>query len=626
MRLLRGFWALLVGIKDLLVLIFMLLFFGALYAALTISPTPRTAGSGALVIDLDGSLVEQPAPIDPFRSLAGSNPVGREYRLRDVVRAIDSAARDDSVKAVVLDLDSFTGGGQTAIEAAGRAVDRVRQAGKPVLAYATGYTDGGYLLAAHASEVWLDPQGAVLLTGRGGEQLYYKGLLDKLGVKVNVYRVGRFKSAVEPFTRTGQSDEARKANQALADSLWQNWLANVAQARPAAKLAAYVNAPVQAVTAAGGDTAKAASMAGLVDRIGDRIAFGKRVAEIAGADKRQSGAYRAIPLEGWLASHPEPHNGPLVGILTVAGTIVDGQAAAGTAGSETISRLLLGELAKNRIKALVVRIDSPGGSVTGSERIRSAILEAKAKGLPVIVSMGSVAASGGYWIATTGDILFAQPSTITGSIGVFGLIPTFQGTLAKLGLSADGVKTTPLSGEPDVYRGTSPTFDALIQTGIDSVYRRFTGLVATSRHLSVAQVDAIGQGRVWAGSEAQRIGLVDQFGGIDAAIAEAARRAKLDPAKVSPLYIEKEPGWAKKILATLSRDRRDDGEAAPRDAWTMLAQGPQRDIATALTDLQMMAGGPAIQVRCLECPVTGAPRTQAPAGWMALLLAKLGLS
>jgi protease-4 len=313
-------------------------------------------------------------------------------------------------------------------------------------------------------------------------------------------------------------------------------------------------------------------------------------------------------------------------VLTVAGTIVDGQAQAGTAGGDTIARLLLDELGKGRIKALVVRIDSPGGSVTASERIRSAILEAKARGLPVVVSMGSVAASGGYWVATAGDMLFAQPSTITGSIGVFGLIPTFQGTLAKLGLSADGVGTTPLSGEPDVYHGTSETFDALIQTGIDSIYRRFTGLVAASRHLPVARVDEIGQGRVWAGTEAQRIGLVDQFGGLDAAIAEAARRAKLDPAKVSPLYIEKEPGWAGRLLATLNRDRSDDSEAVTRDAWTRLAREPQRAIATALADLQTMAGGPAIQARCLECPMSGAPRMPARAGWVTLLLARLGLS
>lgn len=625
MRLLRGFWKLLVGIKDALVLILLLLFFGALFSALSLSSRPRPAGSGALLVALDGSLVEQPTTPSPIAALSGANPATREYRLRDVARAIAGAASDKNVKAVVLDLDRFAGGGQTAIATAAQAVDTVRRAGKPVLAFATGYTDGAYLLAAHASEVWLDPQGAVLIQGRGGERLYYKGLLDKLGVAVKVYRVGQFKSAVEPFTRTDQSGPAREADQALADSLWQSWRDNVVAARPRAQIAAYTTAPDKVFATAGGDTAKAALMAGLVDRVGDRIAFGKRVAEIAGADNRQPGAYRAIPLDTWLDGHAESQAGARIGVLTVAGDIVDGKAASGVAGGETISQLLLDELGRNRIKALVVRVDSPGGSVTGSERIRSAVLEAKRKGLPVVVSMGSVAASGGYWISTAGDILFAEPSTITGSIGVFGLLPTFQGTLAKLGLSADGVKTTPLSGEPDVYHGTSPMFDALLQTGIESVYRQFTGLVAASRHLPLARVDEIGQGRVWAGGTARQLGLVDQFGGLDEAIAEAARRAKLDPKAVSPLYIEKQPSRIARLLAGLMRSgQSDDSEAS--DVWTRFGRQPEARIAAALGEFQRMAEGPAIQVRCLECPVaTGAPPAPRLPGWGALLLAKLGL-
>jgi len=622
MRFVRGFWKLLVGIKDGLVLIFMLLFFAGLFAALSLSPNPRTPASGALVVDLDGSLVEQPAETSALSTLTGSTPATREYRLRDVVRAISSAATDKSIKAVVLDLDSFAGGGQAAIEAAGAAVDKVRRAGKPVLAFATGYTDGAYLLASHASEVWLDPQGAVLFAGRGGQQLYYKGLFDKLGVKVNVYRVGQFKSAVEPFTRTGQSEPAREENQALADALWQDWQANVAQARPTAKLAGYIAAPDKALAAANGDTAAAAMNAGLIDKIGSRVAFGRRVADLAGADTRQPGAYRTIALESWLAANPEPSSGARIGVLTVAGEIVDGKARAGTAGGETIARLLLDELGRNRIKALVVRVDSPGGSVTASERIRTAILEARRKGLPIVVSMGSVAASGGYWVSTTGERIFAEPSTITGSIGVFGLLPTFQGTLAKLGLSTDGVKTTPLSGEPNIYQGTSPTFDALMQTGIEGIYRRFTGLVAAARHLPVARVDEIGQGRVWAGGNARQIGLVDQFGGLDDAIAEAARRARLDPAKVSPLYIEKQPTLASRLLANMTRDRNDGSSSS--DAWTRIAQAPQARIATALADMQLIAAGPAIQARCLECPVGEAPRLPR-AGWATLLLAKLGI-
>ena len=251
MRVLRGLWKLLVGVKDALVLLLLLFFFGLLYAALTARPTPRLASSGALLVRLDGAVVEQPEDADPLALLSGNGPATRQYRLRDVVRAIRFAATDPAVKVVVLDLDNFTGGGQAALAAVGAALDEVRRTGKPVLAYATGYSDESYQLAAHASEVWLNPVGAVLIAGPGAPHLYYKGLLDKLGVTTHVYRVGKFKSAVEPYILTGQSPEARAANQALADSLWQSWQQDVSQARPKAKgVAAYAGDPNAARTGA----------------------------------------------------------------------------------------------------------------------------------------------------------------------------------------------------------------------------------------------------------------------------------------------------------------------------------------------------------------------------------------
>ncbi len=271
----------------------------------------------------------------------------------------------------------------------------------------------------------------------------------------------------------------------------------------------------------------------------------------------------------------------------------------------------------------MVRVDSPGGSVTASERIRGAIMAAKAKGLPVVVSMGSVAASGGYWVSTPGDFIFAEPSTITGSIGVFGIIPTFAGTLAKAGLSADGVATTPLSGQPDVYRGTSPQFDALVQTGIASIYGRFTGLVAQSRHLSVARVDEIGQGHVWAGGMARQIGLVDRFGTLDDAIAFAAKQAKLTGADARPRWIEQQPNSWKALLRDWAQ-KRDAGNDAAIDPWTRLAHRPQELLARALADARALAFGPAIQVRCLECGVAEPATPQDEAGLVALFAAKLG--
>ena len=530
MRFLRALWRFLKAVKDVLALIALLLFFGLIFAALSAggSKSSIPAGGGALLLQLKGSLSEQPADAKPFDIVSsGGGAQAGEYRLRDVVRAVNAAATDDRVKAVVLDLDGFTGGGQVAISDVGHALDAVRAKGKPVLAFATGYDDASYLLAAHASEVWLDPIGEVLTAGPGGSQLYYKGLLDKLGVTAHVYRVGKFKSAVEPFILTQASPEAKAASQALIDALWGRWQAEVAAARPKARFADYL-AGLTGGHIPNTTLAATAQAMGLVDHLGDRFAFGQRVAQIAGTPDKAAapGDYKTISLADWEQANPVSTSGDAIGVLTVAGDIVDGKAGAGTAGGDSIAEALGKAVAKGNLKALVVRVDSPGGSVTGSDRIRSAILAAKAKGLPVVISMGSLAASGGYWVSTAGDTIIADPATITGSIGVFGIIPTFEGSLGKIGLSADGVQATPLSGEPDALKGTTPVVDALIQAGINQVYAHFTGLVAAARHLPVARVDEIGQGRVWDGAAARQIGLVDRFGSLEDAVAEAARRAR----------------------------------------------------------------------------------------------------
>lgn len=622
MKLITAIWRLLVGIKDFLVLLLMLIFFGGLFVALSYKPNPMVVSSGALVVDLTGLLVEQPSEADPITLVTGDASAMPEHRLRDIERALVTAAASAKVKAVVLDLDRFAGGGQAAITAMGRAIDKVRASGKPVLAYATGYTDDGYQLAAHASEIWLNPLGAVLITGPGGSKLYYKGLLDKLGVNTKVFRVGQFKSAVEPFTRSDQSPAAREASQALANALWSEWQADVGKARPRAKLGGYIAQPDAAIAAASGNIAKAAQVAGLVDQLGDRTAFDRRVAALAG--ESDSSPYAAIPLTNWLASHPESSSGSAIGVLTIAGAIVDGEAAPGSAGGDSIASLLQAELGKERIKALVVRVDSPGGSVIASEQIRSAILEAKALKLPIVVSMGNLAASGGYWVSTPADKILAERTTITGSIGVFGILPSFEGTLAKLGLSADGVKTTPLSGEPDVLLGTSPEFDRLMQASIDDIYRRFTGLVAESRRLPITRVQEIAEGRVWAGTSAKQIGLIDGYGSLDDALIEAAKLAKLDPKRSYPLFIEQPLSpWKQFLKDTLSPGAPEDQQA--RDPWSRLAGDPERLLIRALGDMRRILSGPAIQVRCLECPVEAGTPARDRTNLVRILTERLGL-
>jgi protease-4 len=597
MKFVRAIWKLLVGIKDALVLIVMLLFFGLLYTALSAKPAP--VRDGVLDLDLNGSVVEQPAKLEWADVASGSRI--EQYRLRDLVAALDKAKDDDRVKAVELDLDGFTGGGQVAIGDLADAVRRVCAAGKPVVAYAVGYSDDSYQLASAASEVWLNPLGAVLIAGPGGSNLYYKGLLDKLGVTANVYRVGTYKSAVEPFIRNDMSPAAKENYQALDQATLESWRQQVKQARPKANIDLFLGNLNGAVAAAGGDMAKAALANGLVDKIGTRRDFEARLAELGGKGKNDVG-YARIKLPSFVRDVVDKNPRGPIGVVTIAGMIVDGKPGPGTAGGDTIAKEIEDGIRGKDVKALVVRVDSPGGSVLASERIRQALLEAKSKKIPVVVSMGSVAASGGYWVSTPADFIYAEPSTITGSIGVFGVIPSFQGTLAKLGIGADGVKTTPLSGEPDLFKGPSPEANQLIQAGVESMYGRFLGIVAEARHKTPAQVNEIAQGRVWDGGTAHQIGLVDAFGGMDEAIAKAAQLAKLGDER-GIRYLEPAPSFREELLATLASDESDD-TAVPEDAFASLARAPQQQLAQMLGEIRSILAGPSIQARCLECPAS----------------------
>ena len=605
MRLVRAIWKLLVGVKDALVLLFMLIFFGGIYAVLSAGSPP--VKDGVLALTLNGSLVEQASKPSASALLSGQGERVRQYQLRDLTAALDAARTDDRVKAVALDLDGFLGGGSAAIGELGAALSRVKASGKPVVAYATGYTDGGYQLAAHASEIWLNPYGTVAVRGPGGKNLYYKGLLDKLGVTANVYRVGTYKSAVEPFIRNDMSPEAKAAAQQLGGALLQNWRDDIVKARPGAKIDAYLKDEVGAVNAAGGDLALAAKNSGLVDQVADRRAFEVHLAKLGGEDDKAAGGYKSIRLDSYLKDKVERNPRGPIGVVTIAGTIVDGKAPLGTAGGDSIAAAIRKGLRGDDMKALVVRIDSPGGSVLASERIRQALLSVKEKKIPIVVSMGSVAASGGYWVSTPGDYVFAEPSTITGSIGVFGILPSFQGTLAKLGVGADGIKTTPLSGEPDLLGGPSPEAGALIQAGINSVYGKFLGIVAAARHKSPAEIDKIAQGRVWDGGTAHQLGLVDGFGGMDAAIAKAAALANLGDER-GVRYLDRPTSLTEGLMAAIAGS--DNDEAGTTDAFASLSPTPASDVSRALADVQQIMAGPSIQIRCLECGPGAGVRAQ----------------
>lgn len=599
MRLAKLAWGVLVGVKDALVLIFMLLFFGALYAVMSADPNAARGKGGALLLAFDGPIVDQKTEIDPRSFLLGDGSVGEQYQLDDVLNALDVAASDDSIKTVVLDLDRFAGAGRVALQNIGERLDKVKAAKKPVLAFATGYYDQNYTLAAHASEVWLDPMGGAVIAGPGGKQPYFKGLVDRFGVNVHVYRVGKYKSFVEPFTLTQQSPAAKTADQALADVVWSDWQTRIAKARPKAQLAAFIKDPLAAIPANGGTLAEASLKTGMVDKLGDYATFATRVAALAGEDREVSEGFRSTRIADYIKANPRSTRGDAVGIVHVAGPIVDGEASGGSAGGDTVSALIGEGLAKKNLKALVLRVDSPGGSAFASEKIRLALMEAKKAGLPVVVSMGNVAASGGYWVAMAGDKIFAEPSTITGSIGVFGIIPSFENTLGRYGITSDGVKTTPLSGQPDFIGGFTPETDRFIQTGVEDVYTRFLRLVATSRKLPAEKVAEIAQGRVWDGGTARQLGLVDAFGSLDDAVAEAAKRAKIAPDNVRRVVLAPKEGFLSSLLAGWGT-----AKIMRSDLVTKLLHQQQAAFLAGINDAASVLAGPAVQVRCFSCPPT----------------------
>ncbi len=622
----RKVWRLLVAIKDALALIFLLLFFVVLFGLLAGRPNAGLPVSeGALLIELDGVVSEQPAEVDTVTALSGGNQL-QEIRVRDVVHALESAADDKRVTSVVLDLDRFLGGGQVSLAEIGNAIDKVRAKKKPVLAFATAYTTDSYQIASHASEIWADSVGGVAIAGPGGSRLYYKGLMDRLGITANIYRVGTFKSAVEPFLRSDQSPEAKEANLAYASVLWDNWLIDVKKARPKAKIDAYIADTAGAVRAAGNDMSKASLDAGLIDKLGSRMAFNTRVAEISGAyDDSKPWEYNAIPLENWVAANPPELKGSAIAVVPVVGEIVDGEAPTGTAGGTTVAQHILDAAADDSTKAIVLRVDSPGGSVLASEEIRQALLAAKAKKLPVVVSMANVAASGGYWISTPADRIFAEPETVTGSIGVFGILPSFEQALGKIGVTADGIATTPLSGQPDVFGGVNDEFNALAQASVEDIYARFTGLVAKSRKQPLDKVQAIAEGRVWAGGTARQLGLVDQFGGLPEALAAAAKLAKVE-GDFHAEYYEDEPSEFAKMLANWGKSE-EEVAAAPRGWFGIAAMNRQLTERRLMQDMALLTQTGSVQAACLDCrgylpavPRAGAAEAKGFLATVAMLL------
>ena len=536
-------------------LLFLFLAMGLL-AILFSNDDPKIAKTTALVIEPKGILVEQLTAqtvgslIDQARG-AGS----AETLLKDVIDAIDAAKDDDRVQLLVLDLNSFSGAGLTKLQDMAEAITNFKTSGKKVIAIADFYGQDAYYLAAHADEVIVNEMGEILIEGFGRGRMYFKEGIDKLGLDVNIFKVGTFKSAVEPFELNGMSEYAKEANENWLGDLWQIYLNDVTAARglKPQSLNQYAQEFAKLVVQANGDLS--AVDFGLADQALSRVEAREYLIELVGENK-ETHSYNRVGLDDYLTTIKEDRfgretKGNKVAVVVARGTILDGTQPAGTIGGDSTAALIRKARNDEEVKAIVLRVDSGGGSAFASEVIRRELEKARADGKPVIASMGSVAASGGFWISTSSDQIWAHPSTITGSIGIFGIFPTYQKPLAKyLGIRVDGVGTAPLAGGARMDRELPSEMGDAIQSVIERGYREFLQRVADSRGMTTEEVDKVAQGRVWSGSDAYKLGLVDNLGDLEDAIAAAAKLAELDEDYVVS-YIKQEEGFQDKFVREL---------------------------------------------------------------------------
>jgi protease-4 len=552
-RFFGGLWATVDFSRRFVVNLLFLLIVGlVLFVWLSSDKPPRLSPDTALVLNIQGDVVEEYTV--GAQEAAIAEALGRdrfETRVRDILAALDGAAREPQNARVGLVVDEVGRAGLATLRELGAAVERVRGAGKPVIAWSESYTQGQYFLAAHADEVFLHPSGALLIRGIGGARGYYKELLDKLGVKVNTFQAGRYKSFGEPFTRTGPTPEAQEAESYLLNGLWSTWLADVERLRKlkAGSVMAAINDLPQRLVATQGDIAQLALKEKLVDGLKRRDEFRALMLERGAPRSRDDDeTFRQISMYSYLRYVDTPLTGDAVAVVVAQGEIVDGDDRKGTIGARAASELIQRARQDDDIKALVVRIDSPGGSASASELIREQLELTRKAGKPVVVSMGDVAASGGYWIAMGGDEVVADAATITGSIGVFALIPNFTGTMEKIGVNTAGAATTWIAESTDLTRPLDKRLAQVIEAGIGHTYSEFLDVVANNRRSTPEKINEVAQGRVWSGAQARERGLVDSVGGLDLAVKSAARRAGLGESfRVE--YLEHEPRGLDRYLA-----------------------------------------------------------------------------
>ncbi|MBF9123577.1 signal peptide peptidase SppA [Escherichia coli] len=586
-RFIAGFfkwtWRLLNFVREMvlnLFFIFLVLVGVGIWMQVSSSDTKETAGRGALLLDISGVIVDKPDSSQRFSKLSrqllgASSDRLQENSLFDIVNTIRQAKDDRNITGIVMDLKDFAGGDQPSMQYIGKALKEFRDSGKPVYAVGENYSQGQYYLASFANKIWLSPQGVVDLHGFATNGLYYKSLLDKLKVSTHVFRVGTYKSAVEPFIRDDMSPAAREADSHWIGELWQNYLNTVAANRqiPAQQVFPGAQGLLEGLTKTGGDTAKYALENKLVDALASSAEIEKALTKEFGWSKTDKN-YRAISYYDYALKTPAD-TGDSIGVVFANGAIMDGEETQGNVGGDTTAAQIRDARLDPKVKAIVLRVNSPGGSVTASEVIRAELAAARAAGKPVVVSMGGMAASGGYWISTPANYIVANPSTLTGSIGIFGVITTVENSLDSIGVHTDGVSTSPLA-DVSITKALPPEAQQMMQLSIENGYKRFITLVADARHSTPEQIDKIAQGHVWTGQDAKANGLVDSLGDFDDAVAKAAELAKVKQWHLE--YYVDEPTFFDKVMDNMSGSVR----AMLPDTFQAMLPAPLASVASTV--------------------------------------------
>jgi len=602
-RVLSGIWR---GITRVRLAMSNLLFLAMLaiiyfvYVGGTPEPFPEKA---ALLLNMSGTVVDQRSEVNPLQALlAEPTPEQHEVLLRDVLEAIDYAAKDPAINSLVMQLDMLMHVGISKTQEIVQALEAFKKTGKPVVAIGDYFTQDQYLLASHADTIISHPMGGVALEGFSSYNNYFREALEKISVNVHIFRAGDHKSAVEPFIRDDMSPDEREITARWLNDLWGQYTATVEAQRklPAGAVNDYVNNFSSQLQGKGGDAAQLALQAHLVDKLLGRIESNDYLVDLVGA-KNEDGLYEAVEFERYVA-HKRPlplgmEEAERVAVITAEGSIIPGEQPPGTIGADSLAQLIRGAVEADGVKAIVLRVNSGGGSMFASEIIRQQLLQARAKGVPVVVSMGAVAASGGYYIAADADEIWATPSTITGSIGVFAAFPTFEELMGRAGIHTDGVGTTDLAGSLRPDRPLNPELVDALNSGVAFAYKSFVDIVAQGRDMQPGDVDPIAQGRVWSATDAREHHLIDSVGTLQDAIAAAAKRANLPDYQVE--YVEPPLSPRDMLLKQLAN------RVGSLGVWTTSASAvlnsllaPMRDAAQELASLQDPRH---IYLRCLTC-------------------------